>query len=320
MEINMNFKKLLVTLTAGAMLLSGCAAGGKTAVKVGDSAITDNMIKFVGEQMMSGAKPQNVADALKQSYLICEIGNKMGLTLSDEETLAVRQQIASFKANQGGKTAGDKLLKSYGVDDSLLNVLSSSSLYSEKFSAQLDLGEPTDEEIRQHFKDDYLRAKHVLIPTTDMTTGADLDEAALAEAEKKANEVLEKAKNGENFDTLIKDYNEDPGMEGSPDGYFFTDNQMVSEFEEATKSIQPGEFTLCKSDYGYHIIQRLPIEGDDFDKFYEDNKSSVESSYESVQEQKAIDDKAAELGITIEEYEDVINSVTIEEVDLSAQQ
>ncbi len=311
----MSFKKLLVTLTAGVMLLSGCAAGGKTAVKVGDSAITDNMIKFVGEQMMTGAKPQNAADALKQSYLVYEIADKMGITLDDEETSAVKQQIASFKANQGGKTAGDKLLKSYGVDDELLTVLASSTYYSAKIFEQLDLGDPTDEELRQYFKDSYLRAKHVLIPTADMTTGADLDETAVAEAEKKANEVLEKAKNGEDFDTLIKDYNEDPGMESNADGYVFTDNEMVQEFEDATKSIQPGEVTLCKSDFGYHIIQRLPLDGDDFDKFYEDNKSAVESSYSSVQEQKALEDKAAELGITTEEYEDVINSVTIEEID-----
>lgn len=316
----MNFKRLLVTLTAGAMLLSGCAAGGKTAVKVGDSSITDNMIKFVGEQMMTGAKPQNAAEAIEQSYLVYELANKMGITLDDEETSSIKQQIASFKANQGGKTAGDKLLKSYGVDDELLTVLASSTYYSTKIFEQLNPGDPTDDELRQYFKDSYLRAKHVLIPTTDMTTGEDLDEAALAEAEKKANEVLDKAKNGENFDNLIKDYNEDPGMESNADGYVFTDKEMVPEFEEATKSIQPGEFTLCKSDYGYHIIQRLPLDGDDFNKFYEDNKSAVESSYDSVQEQKALEDKAAELGITTEEYEDVINSVTIEEADLSAQQ
>lgn len=39
-----------------------------------------------------------------------------------------------------------------------------------------------------------------------MTTGADLDEDKLAEAEKKANEILERAKNGEDFDALIKEY------------------------------------------------------------------------------------------------------------------
>lgn len=315
----MNFKKLLVTLTAGAMLLSGCASGGKTAVQVGDKAITDKMIKFVGEQMMSGAAPQNAADALKQSYLMCEIADKMELTLDEEDTLAVKQQIASFKADQGGKTAGDKLLKSYGVDDDLLNVLASATYYSEKFLSQIDFGDPTDDEIRQHFKDDYLRAKHVLVSTMDMTTGAPLDDEALAEAEKKANEILEKAKNGEDFDALINEYNEDPGMESNSDGYFFTDNQMVQEFEDATKSIQPGEFTLCKSSFGYHIIQRLPIDGDDFDKFYEDNKASAESSYKSVQQQKAIDDKAAELGITVEEHQDIIDAIELEDITETAE-
>lgn len=53
-----------------------------------------------------------------------------------------------------------------------------------------------------------------------MTTGADLDEDKLAEAEKKANEILERAKTGEDFDALIKEYNEDPGMESNQDGIF----------------------------------------------------------------------------------------------------
>lgn len=317
----MNFKKLLITLTAGALLLSGCASGGKTAVKVGDSSITDNAVKFVGEQMMNGAAVANAVDALKQSYLVAEVAEKMGITLDDEETSAVKQQIASFKANQGGKTEGDKLLKSYSVDDDLLNVLAASGYYSEKIFEQLEMNtEPSDDELKQYFKDDFLRAKHVLIPTTDMTTGEDLTEDALAEAENKANEVLEKAKNGDDFNALIEEYNEDPGMASNEDGYFFTDNQMVKEFEDATKSIQPGEFTLCKSSYGYHIIQRLPIEGDSFDKFFEDNKTAVESAFSAAQEQKALESKAEELGITTEEYQDVIDGIKFSDAADSSEQ
>lgn len=310
----MKLKNLLITATACALILSGCStSSGKVAVRVGDETITDNDIKFTVEHLMGGTLGvQGAVDALKQSYYVKEIADEMDIELDEEEERSIKRQIGSFKSDQGGKAEGDKLLKKYGVDDDLLEAIVASSMYSEKIFAQLDLGgEPSDDELKQYFKDDYLRAKHVLISTIDSTTGEVLDEDALSEAEKKANEVLEKAKNGEDFNALIEEYNEDPGMASNEEGYFFTDNQMVSEFEEATKSIQPGEFTLCKSGYGYHIIQRLPIDGADFDRFFEENKSSAQSTYSSAREQKALDAKAAELGITTEINQDVIDAIKI---------
>lgn len=310
----MKLKNLLITATACTLILSGCSiGGGKTAIRVGDETITDNDIKFTTEQLMGTSNAQAAAEALQQNYLVQEIADKMDIELDDEDERTIKRQIGTFKADQGGKSEGDKLLRKYGVDDDLLETIIAANMYSEKIIAQLDLNkEPTDDELKQYFKDDYLRAKHVLISTVDTTTGEDLGEDALAEAEQKANEVLEKAKNGEDFNALIEEYNEDPGMASNEEGYFFTDNQMVSEFEEATKSIQPGEFTLCKSSYGYHIIQRLPIDGADFDHFFEENKSSASATYASALEEKALDDKAAELGITIDVKQDVIDAIKID--------
>ena len=311
----MNFKKLITITAAGALLLSGCSAGaGKTAVKVGDSNITDNDIKFVAEQIMGAPDVSAAVDAIKQSYYVKEIADKMDIELDDEEERTIKREIGSFKADQGGKSEGDKLLKKYGVDDDLLEAIIASSMYSEKIFEQLDIGsDPSDEELKKYFKEDYLRAKHVLISTVDTDTGEELDADKQAEAEKTANEVLEKAKNGEDFNALIEQYNTDPGMSSNKEGYFFTDNQMVSEFEDATKSIQPGEFTMCKSSYGYHIIQRLPIEGADFDRFFEENKSSAQATYSSAQEQKALDNKAEELGITTEVNQEVIDAIKVDD-------
>ena len=117
----------------------------------------------------------------------------MDITLTDDEAKQVKSTISNFKAQQGGKKAGDKLLKKYGVDDDIMETIISASTYSKQIMDQLDVAEPTDDEVKQYFVDNYLRAKHILISTKDMTTGADLDEDKLAEAEKKANEILERA-------------------------------------------------------------------------------------------------------------------------------
>lgn len=92
------------------------------------------------------------------------------------------------------------------------------------------------------------------------------------EAEARANELLERLYAGEDFDTLMFLYSEDPGLEWNPDGYTFPPGQMVSEFENATRELEIGEISgLVRSTHGFHIIQRVEpdpeemwFEGDDW--------------------------------------------------------
>ncbi len=96
------------------------------------------------------------------------------------------------------------------------------------------------DEIASAYEKDYIRAKHILV-----------------EDENTANEVYEKAISGEDFDTLIKTYGTDPGMEANPDGYTFTTGMMVEEFETAAFALETGKIsTPVKSAFGYHILKR----------------------------------------------------------------
>lgn len=117
------------------------------------------------------------------------------------------------------------------------------------------LNAPVDEammsEIDKIYSELFVTAKHILISADDTNK---------AEAKKKAEKVLQKAKAGEDFDKLIAEYNEDPGMEMSPDGYTFTLNEMVPEFEESAFSLKVGEISgLVETVYGYHIIKKEPL-------------------------------------------------------------
>lgn len=69
------------------------------------------------------------------------------------------------------------------------------------------------------------------------------------------------------FDLLLLQHGTDPGMLTEPDGYVFGPGYMVAEFEEGTKALQPGEIGApVKSQYGWHIIQRLPLTLEDYQK------------------------------------------------------
>jgi len=74
----------------------------------------------------------------------------------------------------------------------------------------------------------------------------------------KAEEILAKVKNGEDFAALAKEFSEDPGSKDKGGLYEnIRMGQMVKPFEEGALSVQPGEIVpnLVETDFGFHIIK-----------------------------------------------------------------
>lgn len=97
--------------------------------------------------------------------------------------------------------------------------------------------------------ENYVTVKHILV-----------DDKA------KADEVLAKLENGEDFDSLIEDYNIDPGQ-SKDSAYTFTYGEMVEEFEKAAFEMEEGTYTkeAVATNYGYHIIKKLPLDKESVD-------------------------------------------------------
>jgi parvulin-like peptidyl-prolyl isomerase len=78
------------------------------------------------------------------------------------------------------------------------------------------------------------------------------------EIKKKAEDVLNRAKNGEDFAALAKEFSEDPGSKDKGGLYEnVPEGQMVPEFEKAALSLEAGQVApqLVESKFGYHIIK-----------------------------------------------------------------
>ncbi len=205
----------------------------------------------------------------------------MGIEFDEDK----KKEIADYKQQVVDSYSGgyEDFLKENNLSDADVDTIISVSFYAEKLQEQLGDKEYTDEDKKAYFRDHYRRAKHILISTKDMQTNKELSKDEQEEAKKKAEDLFEKAKNGENFDTLIMENSQDPGSLANTDGYFFTDNEMVKEFQDGVDSLQNGEFTLVKSDFGYHVIQRLALDETQelFDKGFEEKKSDIENSIEN---------------------------------------
>ena len=195
------------------------------------------------------------------------LAGQYGIKSDKDVKKAVEEQKKMVVENYGGEEGYADFLKSSSTTDEAIDqYLETYEILNrlfEKISQEGEKGYVADAEIEKAFLEDYkdkLRVQHVLISTmADEQTGAPgkSDEEAL----KLAKEVIAKLDKGEEMDTLISDYNEDPGMSAGQ-YYTFGTGEMVEEFEKASRELKVGEYTKepVKSDYGYHIIKKYAID------------------------------------------------------------
>jgi parvulin-like peptidyl-prolyl isomerase len=113
-------------------------------------------------------------------------------------------------------------------------------IYSDKVADKLKV---TDEEVDQYI------AEH--------------PEYSGADKKAKAQEILQRARSGEDFAKLANEFSDDPGNKnpkGELQGGFYGNNpkgRMVPQFEQAALALEPGQITqeLVETDYGFHIIK-----------------------------------------------------------------
>lgn len=108
------------------------------------------------------------------------------------------------------------------------------------------------------------RVKHILISTVDDYNVA-YDDAQKATALQQAEGILAKLEASNDLENYFHEMmlanSEDPGSLTQPDGYTSYSGQMVPEFEEASYQLAHGEMSgIVESQFGYHIILRLPLE------------------------------------------------------------
>ncbi len=99
-----------------------------------------------------------------------------------------------------------------------------------------------------------VEASHILIGWEDSGIGTDRSEK---KAKELAEEILQKAQDGEDFALLAEEYSEDTGsaIQGGELGTFGP-GVMVSEFEEAAFSMEIGAISdIVETQFGYHIIK-----------------------------------------------------------------
>ncbi len=241
-----------------------------------------DMAKSLGASMPEAAEQQAIyARVVMQKF------NELGLKLSYNE----QKEMASVRRNSIANTTKDAYLNQiaqFGFSDQTYqNFMYISQCYqalNDYYFGENGVNTPSDEDIQKYYEDNYITAKHILITTVDPASGE--TKRTDEEAKKEAQSILDRINAGEDFDTLMNQYSEDTGLSNNPNGYTFTEGQMVTEFYDGAKALAEDEVSeLVKSSYGYHIIKRVKLDDSQLDNFKSDIVSAISGSMDELLQQ-----------------------------------
>lgn len=254
-----------------------------------------------------------------QGCVIMSKGKSMNALPTDEQLKSLEDNISTIRKNYEESDDPDAAfadalngqgftLESFKAVNKINFTLGNifTSLYGEN-------GEKlSDEKLKTYIDENgFMTSAHILFRTKEdvkgddgKTTEKELSDSAKAEKKAQAEKLCKELKaikddtqRKEKFFEYMKEYSEDPGKESFPNGYCFTEGTMVEEYTDTTKELKNYEVSdVVESDFGYHIIMRLPTVSSDVDTAnqYGYTLGQMASSYDFDEEMKTWDvtDKA----------------------------
>jgi len=198
-------------------------------------------------------------------------------------------QVLSRKASATDKAKGqataDKMLadfrKQAGSEEGFKRQIAALGMTPEGFTAQFieraiveevvnrevrDTIPVTPEQVRKFYDEnpkrfeqpENVRAAHILLATRDPATNTELPPDKQKAQRDLAEALLKRARAGEDFGKLAKEFSQDPGSKERGGEYVFARGQMALEFETAAFGMRPNQISdLVVTKYGFHIIKLL---------------------------------------------------------------
>jgi hypothetical protein len=106
------------------------------------------------------------------------------------------------------------------------------------------------------------KVKHILIGWNESGDEGHRDARASKRTKKDAEDqvraLVAQLKGGADYDTLMKQWSEDPGSASSAHAYDVApDSQLVIEFKQLGLRLKIGEIGVVQSEFGFHIMKRI---------------------------------------------------------------
>ncbi|NDL66721.1 peptidylprolyl isomerase [Anaerotalea alkaliphila] len=317
-----------LTLVLMLAALSGCAGKGadEVVMRIDGTEIMKNEVDFYLRQVegmyeqtfgpdiwdmeveegktLEQATLEGIKDTVIRSNILVVKAQEMDLAPTAEEQTSIDAEAKQYFESMDAAFIKDNQITLDLVKKMFLSEFLSNKVYQEAtkdLEIDQDLVEDTlamdttYQGILEDGAENYnrtVRAQHILIKTVDDSFNP-LGEAEAAEAKAKAEEVLAKAKAGEDFAALVQEYSQDTASLESDGELTFGRSEMVPEFEQAAYSMQLGEIRgLVETTYGYHILKLnevIPATAEGV-KSAEDQLAQIRTSAEDNQKRQAFNE------------------------------
>jgi peptidyl-prolyl cis-trans isomerase C len=233
------------------------------------SQLDDEVIRIKSTFLARGTPlPADRAAMLERQVLDQLIQLQIVKTKATVEDRAAAQKQADKlledAKSQLGEQGFDMRLKAMGMSkDQLMSKWVDGEIAKIVLTRELKIN-ITDDDIKKFYNDnpsqfedpEMVRASHILLSTRDQATNTELSDAQKATKHKLAEDLLKRARAGEDFAKLASQYSEDPGSKDKGGEYKFPRGQMVKEFEDAAFALKPGQVSdIVTTQFGYHIIK-----------------------------------------------------------------
>jgi len=162
----------------------------------------------------------------------------------------------------GGKDVYLKFLRDSGIEfDFVKNDIKQSVIIQNYLNKIVeDNTRLSDQQIQdayqRYLQDTTVSVRHILLLTKDKT------QPEKEEIRRKMAKILDRARRGDDFTALARQYSEDPGSRDKGGLYeSFSRGDMIKPFEDAAFTIPIGEISnIVETEHGYHIIQVIQRE------------------------------------------------------------
>ncbi|MBR0327659.1 MAG: peptidylprolyl isomerase [Clostridia bacterium] len=288
-----------------------------------DSVLTED--GRTANEIMTQISDDAVKNYLVSEYLCDVYGLKLPSSVLDSIDDEINTLIKDFA--DGSKSAFNTLLAEYGINRKMLRdiyiIETKAGLFYEFYAENYIKPELDTEAYESFCRTDYAKADFIYVTTefgynTDENGNFIYDDAGsyqikYTEAERNAQLAkvaeIESKLNGENFNTMRDEYNEDPAKDVYPNGYYFyADMPYDTTVLNAVLSMTPGEIKRVDTSYGVYFVRRLSTEKDAYSKeensdFFEDFETRlIDSIFNEMMDEelsKVVINEEAKKDITI---------------------
>lgn len=201
----------------------------------------------------------SAATYMAEKQLLVDEAKANGIEVSPD---SVQAEIEGIYTKNGGEDQFLSMIEQRGLTKDYFTKDVEESMYIRKYLNDVlyPTVDPTDEDLRKEYdKDKLATVRHILLRTTGM------NDEQKAEVRKKMEDILKRARAGEDFAELAKQYSEDPGSKENGGLYSdFPRGRMVKPFEDAAFNLPVGEISdIVETSYGYHIIKVIERKKED---------------------------------------------------------